>query len=134
MEEHSDYFKMMIANQERYCEIENPDGYGMKKGDCGDIVKMYLSVQAGQIKMVTFQITGCLNTFASANTVSYLTEGRMVNDCWQLTPEDVINFLKTLPEDHHHCAELVVGTFYLALNDYNKKQQELQKNTENSSR
>lgn len=124
MEEHSDRFKMMISNQERYGQLEKPDGYGKKQGDCGDTVEMYLSVQAGQLRMVTFQISGCLNTYACANTVSYLTEGRMVCDCWQLGPEDVIHFLESLPEDHHHCAELAVGTFYLALADYNRKVRE----------
>lgn len=124
IEEHSEHFQMMVANQDRYGELENPDGYGIKQGDCGDIVEMYISVQAGQVRRVTFQISGCLNTFACANTVSYAAEGRMVHDCWNLTPENIIDFLETLPKDHHHCAELVVGTFYLALNDYQKKLRE----------
>ncbi len=120
MEEHSDHFKMMIANQERYGELENPDGYGVKKGDCGDIVEIYLLVQDGQVHKVTFQIAGCLNTFACANTISYMAEGKLVTDCWQLSPEVVIAFLESLPTDHHHCAELAIGTFYQALNDYNR--------------
>ncbi|MCK5543482.1 MAG: hypothetical protein KAI40_12395, partial [Desulfobacterales bacterium] len=29
--------------------------------------------------------------------------------------EEIIKYLKTLPESEHHCAELSVGAFYLAL-------------------
>ncbi len=119
--EHSDRFKQMAANTERFGMLENPDGYGIKRGDCGDIVEVYLSVEAGQVSLVTFQIAGCLNTYACANTLSFLAEGRPVTECWEISPEHIIEYLETLPEDHHHCAELVVGTFYLALNNYSQK-------------
>jgi nitrogen fixation NifU-like protein len=121
---YSEKFVHMASNTDRYGVLEKPDGYGTKTGDCGDKVEFYISARGGQIRMVTFQISGCLNTFACANTVSFLVEGRSVTDCWEVTPENVIGYLESLPEDHHHCAELVVGTFYLALNDYNKKLRE----------
>lgn len=124
LEGYSEKFVHMASNGERYGILEKPDGYGTKTGDCGDTVEFYLSVRGGVIRMVTFQISGCLNTFACANTVSYLVEGRTVADSWEVTPQNVIDFLESLPEDHIHCAELVVGTFYLALNDFNKKQRE----------
>lgn len=122
--EHSDRFKQMASNTERFGTLEEPDGYGIKKGDCGDIVELYLSIRDGQIRTVTFQIAGCLNTFACAYTLSFLAEGRMAADCWHIAPENIIEYLETLPSDHHHCAELVVGTFYLALNNYGKKLRE----------
>ena len=119
--EHSDKFKLMATNTERFRILENPDGYGIKKGDCGDTVELYLAVSDGRIELVTFQIAGCLNTFACANTLSYLAEGRTVAECWNITPDLIMKFLETLPEDHHHCAELAVGTFYLALNNHNNR-------------
>jgi nitrogen fixation protein NifU and related proteins len=115
MESHSDKFKMMVANRERFRMVDDPDGYGIKRGDCGDIVEMYLLVDGDILKEVSFQIAGCLNTFACANTVSYLAEGKNLADCWKIGPEEIITFLESLPVDHHHCAELAVGTFYLAL-------------------
>lgn len=123
MENHSDKFKMMVANLERFKMVDDPDGYGIKRGDCGDIVEIYLQVDTGVVQEVSFQIAGCLNTFACANTVSYLAEGKRVSDCWEISPEQIIAFLESLPDDHHHCAELAVGTFYLALNNYSRKQQ-----------
>lgn len=127
-QEHSENFQNMVSRVERYGELEKPDGYGKRTGDCGDTIEMYLSVQAGQIRMVTFRVEGCANTVACGNTVSFLMEGRTLTDGWRLTPENVADYLESLPPDHFHCAELAVGAFYKALSDYNRRQKELWKN------
>jgi nitrogen fixation NifU-like protein len=127
-QDHSENFQNMVSRMERYGELEKPDGYGKRTGDCGDTIEMYLSVQAGQISMVTFRVEGCANTVACGNTVSFLMEGRTLTDGWRLTPENVSDYLESLPPDHFHCAELAVGAFYKALTDYNRRQKELWKN------
>jgi nitrogen fixation NifU-like protein len=122
--EHSQRFIEMASRTDRFGILENPDGRGKRVGDCGDTIELYLSVRAGQVRMVTFQIQGCLNTCACANTLVWLAEGRSVADCWQISPENLIDYLQTLPPDHHHCAELVIGALYHALNDYNARSRE----------
>lgn len=47
-----------------------------------------------------------------------------IEQCWEVTTKDLITYLETLPQDHYHCAELAIGTFYLALADYNAKKRE----------
>lgn len=121
---HSERFIEMASRTNRLGSLQKPDGYGKRVGDCGDTIELYLSVRGGQVAMISFQIQGCLNTNACANTLAYLVEGRSVADCWQVTPENVSDFLETLPPDHAHCAELVVGAFYHALNDYNASQRQ----------
>ncbi len=128
LRDHSKNFQAMVSRAERYGELENPDGYGKRTGDCGDTIEIYLSIQAGQIRMVTFRVDGCSNTVACGNTVSFLMEGRTLSDGWRLTPENVAEYLQTLPPDHFHCAELAVGAFYKALTDYNNRQREPWKN------
>jgi nitrogen fixation NifU-like protein len=122
--EHSPHFEEMVARVERCGILEKPDGYGKRVGDCGDTIEMYLSIRGGQLQMITFRVEGCANTVACGNTVSFLMEGRTLADGWKLTPENVIAYLETLDDDHHHCAELAVGAFYNALADYNRRQQE----------
>jgi nitrogen fixation protein NifU and related proteins len=124
MQEHSEHFVQMASQTSRLGILERPDGYGKRVGDCGDTIELYLSVRGEQIQMVTFQIQGCLNTNACANTLAYLVEGRSVADSWMITPENLIDYLETLPPDHTHCAELVIGAFYHALNDYTTTQHE----------
>jgi nitrogen fixation NifU-like protein len=126
-QDHSKNFQEMVSRVERYGELEKPDGYGKRVGDCGDTIEIFLSIQAGQIRMITFRVEGCANTVACGNTVSYLMEGRPLTDGWQLTPENVSDYLETLSADHFHCAELAVGAFYKALTDYNRRQKELWK-------
>lgn len=124
MQEQSDKYKIMASRTERYGQLEKPDGFGTRTGECGDTINFYLSIRGKQIQMVTFTVNGCSNTVACGNTVSYLMEGRSVQDGWELSPENVANYLETLPEDHFHCAELAVGAFYKALANYNKRQTE----------
>lgn len=122
--EHSENFQKMVSRVERYGELDKPDAHGKRTGDCGDTIEMYLSIQAGQIRMVTFKVEGCANTVACGNTVSLLMEGRTVTDAWELTPENVYDYLQSLPADHFHCAELAVGAFYKALTNYYRNQKE----------
>ena len=122
--DHSKKFQQMVSRAERYGELDKPDGYGKRTGDCGDTIEMYLSIQAGQVRMVTFRVEGCANTVACGNTVSILIEGRTLSDAWKLTPENVSDYLETLPPDHFHCAELAVGAFYKALTNYNRRKKE----------
>jgi len=68
--------------------------------------------------LVFFDTDGCMNTNACANTVAELAEGRNVEEAWEITAEDVISYLETLPPQHTHCAELAVGALYLALANY----------------
>jgi nitrogen fixation NifU-like protein len=114
-QDHSETFLIMANLWDRRKAIENPDGYARKTGDCGDTVSIYLNIKDGGISAVCFELDGCMNTNACCNTLAHLVEGKKVEDCWQITPDDIINILGTLPADHHHCAELTVGTFYLAL-------------------
>ncbi len=126
--EHSAHFIDMASRTDRLGILERPDGYGKRVGDCGDTIELYLSIHGGRIHMVIFQIQGCLNTNACANTLAYLVEGRTFADSWQVTPENLADYLETLPPDHTHCAELVVGAFYHALNNYSATKNESWKN------
>jgi len=120
-QDHSDTFLTMAYQWERRQRLQNPDGFGRKTGDCGDTVSIYLRVREGTIQEVRFELDGCLNTNACANCLASLVEGKELEQGWAVTPDDLISCLETLPEDHYHCAELAVGTFYLALADYHER-------------
>ena len=117
-QEYSERFVEMASRTNRLGILATPDGYGKGVSNCGDTIELYLSVQSGLIRMITFQIQGCLNTNACANALSILAEGRSIADGWRIRPENLVDYLQTLPPDHAHCADLVVEAFYHALNDY----------------
>ena len=108
------YLEMAFRHDRRE-RLQNPDGYGKRTGECGDTVEMFLCMKGDCIQTVSFDTDGCINTNACANTVSHLSEGKTIQEAWEITPDDVIEFLETLPKENYHCAELAVGAFYLAL-------------------
>lgn len=116
--DHSANYLEMALSSERREVVQNPDGYGKRKGECGDTVEMFLIIENDRIQHVSFDINGCMNTVACANTVAGLAEGKTIDRAWEITAEDVVTFLETLPAHDTHCAELAVGAFYLALSDY----------------
>ena len=122
--DHSLNYLQMAFDYDRHARLQNPDGYGKRTGECGDTVEMFLCIKNGRIQSVSFDTNGCINTNACANAVSHLTKGKTIEEGRKIIKEDVIDFLETLPEENYHCAELAVGAFYMALNNY----QNLQRN------
>ncbi len=118
---HSLQYLEMAFQYDNQGRLEAPDGYGQRTGDCGDTVEMFISVSGHIIESIAYQVQGCINTNACANTVIRMAEGRNVDEAWAVTPEMVIEYLETLPKNHWHCAELAVGALYQALADYNRK-------------
>jgi nitrogen fixation NifU-like protein len=123
-QDHSIKYLEMAFKTDRMEPMADPDGIGRHTGDCGDTVAMFLKLRGNTVCQVAFQVQGCMNTIASANAVAELIEGKPLDAAWELTPEKVIEFLETLPEGHHHCAELAVGALYRALTDARSKQRD----------
>lgn len=118
-QDHSDNFLTMAYLWDRRKALKQPDGYGNKTGECGDTITIYLAIENGIITQVNFELEGCIHTNACCNALAVLVEGKSIEQSWNTTPNDIMDFLETLPVDHHHCAELTIGTFYRALADYN---------------
>ncbi len=119
--DHSDRYLEMAYRTDKRERIDAPDGYGKRTGQCGDTIEMFLKIRGNLIQSASFDIDGCLNTSACANTVIKLAEGKTIERAWKITPEEVARYLETLPSKEAHCAELAVGSFYLALSDFQKK-------------
>ncbi len=114
-QDHSLTFLEMAFRSDRRERLEKADGYGKKTGDCGDTVELFLRIDGDTVASVAYDINGCLNTNACCNALIQLVEGRTLEAAWEVTPERVAAVLESLPADHFHCAELAVGTLYLAL-------------------
>jgi nitrogen fixation protein NifU and related proteins len=123
-QDHSIKFLEMAFKSDRMEPPADPDGEGRHTGACGDTVAIFLKLQGTTIRQMTFQVQGCMNTVACANAVAELIEGKPIDEAWELTPKRIMNFLETLPDSHHHCAELAVGALYRALADVRSNQRE----------
>jgi len=116
-QDHSISYLEMAYRTDKIERVDSPDGYGKRTGQCGDTIEMFLTVSGDQIMSASFDMDGCLNTVACANTVVSMIEGKKIAQAWELTAADVIDYLGTLPSQDRHCAELAVGALYLALSD-----------------
>jgi nitrogen fixation protein NifU and related proteins len=121
-QDHSLTFLEMAFRTDRRERLDKPDGYGKKAGDCGDTVEFFINLDGDSIRNLSYDIHGCLNTNAACNAIVSLVEGKTMDAAWEITPEQVSGLLETLPQDHFHCAELAVGTLYIALADAREKQ------------
>lgn len=122
LQHHSGCYLEMALRSNRHERIENPDGYGKKSRGCGDTLEMFLMVRKKRIQSVSFVIDGCMHTNACANTVAHLTEGQAIAQAIEIKPQDIIDYLETLPPHENHCAELAVEAFQQALADYFENQ------------
>jgi nitrogen fixation NifU-like protein len=116
-QEHSLRYLEMAFRTDRHEKPASPDAHGIRTGDCGDTVEIFLTVDQDRIHRVSIATIGCINTQACANAVAELVEGKTLEEAWELRPEDVVAYLETLPAANHHCAELAVGALYRALAD-----------------
>ena len=119
---HSLKFLEMAFRADRQEKLQHADGHGSKTGDCGDTVEFFLILKQDCIESLSYVVNGCINTNACANALIELVEGKTMDEAWEINPEDVSDYLESLPEDHFHCAELAVGALYLALADARDKQ------------
>lgn len=113
-------FLTMVLESKRRGKIQYADGYGKCSRECGDTLEMYLKARDGRIDSAYFHTVGCAYTVACANTVVWMIEGKPVEDAWQVSPQNIFDYLETLPKAEMHCAELAVNTLHAALVDLKK--------------
>ena len=95
--------------------LDEPDGYAMRHGECGDMMEFYLRLEGGRIGEVKFVTDGCGPSVACGNMISRMAEGKSLEEAGGIRPEDLIVALDGLPEPSVHCAALAVDTLRAAL-------------------
>jgi len=115
--QHSVRFLEMVFQSGKRESVQQPDGYGRATRECGDTIEVYLNIRGGRIRTASFQTNGCIYSVACANAMVHLVEGKMVEEAWALSPQDIVNYLETLPEKEFHCAALAVRALRAALTD-----------------
>ena len=122
--QHSINFLTMALDNDRGERIQYPDGYGKCSRQCGDTLEIYLMAQNGRIGSASFYTDGCIYTVACANTLVRMVEGKPVEEAWTISPQQIADFLDTLPKTELHCAELAVQTLRIALLDLKETQRQ----------
>lgn len=118
--DHSLEFLEMAMKRDYQEKIVSCHGHGSKTRSCGDTIDIFLMIQKGRIETISYDLKGCLFSHACVNTLINLVKGKRLESARQVKPQDIIHYLKTLPEQEEHCADHVLDAFHLALKEYEK--------------
>lgn len=113
--DHSLEFLEMAMKRDYQETVTAADGYGESTRDCGDTIRLFLMVDDQRISAISYELSGCLFSHACVNTLIHLADGRTVKEARQVSSQDIINFLKTLPKKEEHCADHALRAFTAAL-------------------
>ena len=107
----------LIRSKENWGTLEKPDGQGYFLGSCGDSMQIDLGIVAGRILDARFTSDGCGVTSACGTMITKMACCKKLEQANQITPDELIEALDGLPDDHLHCAELAVMTLREAIID-----------------
>ncbi len=111
-----------FTNPRNVGEIENPSGMGeVGNAKCGDIMRIYLTVENDVITDVKFKTFGCGSAIASSSVSTEMIKGKTVDEALALTNKQVVNELGGLPTVKLHCSVLAEQAIKAAIYDYAKK-------------
>ena len=79
---------------------------------------IWLKVDSGKIKGITFWTDGCGTTIAAGSMITELAKGKTFIEAAKIRQQVVLDALGGLPEDSAHCAQLAADTLKQAIKDY----------------
>ena len=106
-------------------EIPDANGIGnVGNPVCGDVMRLYIKVEAGRITDAKFKTFGCGAAISTSSMVTEMVKGKTISEALAVTNKAVAVALGGLPAVKMHCSVLAEEALKSAIEDYNKKQQE----------
>ena len=120
--EYSEKVLEHFAHPHNVVKIEDANGVGeVGNAKCGDIMKMYIKVNAGIITDVKFNTYGCASAIATSSMATDMIKGKPVTEALRLTNKAVVEALDGLPAVKIHCSVLAEEAIKAAVKDYYDK-------------
>ena len=111
-----------FRNPRNVGDMENPDGIGHVGNQvCGDIMELYIKVDADIITDAKFKTFGCGAAIATSSMVTELVKGKTIEEALRISNRAVAEALGGLPPIKMHCSVLAEEALQSAINDYISK-------------
>jgi nitrogen fixation NifU-like protein len=111
-----------FMNPRNVGEIESADGVGeVGNPACGDMMRLYLKIDAGKVVDAKFRTFGCGAAIASSSMLTEMIKGKTVDEARAITNQHVADALDGLPAVKIHCSVMAEQAVKSALDDYVKK-------------
>ncbi|HSM24053.1 MAG TPA: iron-sulfur cluster assembly scaffold protein [Anaerolineaceae bacterium] len=117
----SEVAKELIRNKVNMGCFEHPDGCAKFTGWCDDTMQFQLLLDGEIIKDIRFTTDGCGATIVCGSMLTKMAISKTLSDVMKITPDDLLEKLVSIPEDHEHCLSLAVYTLRLTIEDAQKK-------------
>lgn len=115
---YSDWVVENFMHPKNVGRMNDPDGSAFIKGLCGDTLEIYLEIRDDRITKALFFAEGCGATVACGSVTTELAKGKNIKEVLRISPADIIDALRGLPEENLHCAILAASTLHKAVADY----------------
>jgi nitrogen fixation NifU-like protein len=96
-----------VPRPDATAEVENPA--------CGDILRLTLKVNNGQIVAARFKAKGCVASMACGSALTEIITGKSVREARTVQPEQISNAVGGLPQASAHAAHLALDVLSVAL-------------------
>lgn len=85
---------------------------------CGDVVKLYLSIDGDIIKDIKFQAFGCGACIASTSALTEMVKGNNIKYAKKITNAMIVDYLGGLPEPKLKCSNFSADVLQKALKQF----------------
>ena len=86
--------------------------------NCGDFLDVYLKVEDGIIKKISYLVFGCAPAVASSSLMSVLAQSKTLEEALKITDKDIDQGLDGLPPNKLHCSVLGAKALRNAIDNY----------------
>jgi nitrogen fixation NifU-like protein len=98
--------------------MEDPDAHGCTASVCGDLMDIFLKVQAGRVIEAKFRTSGCGTSVVCGSFAAELAVGKTVDALPCIKGETILDRVGGLPAHERHCAYLAAEALQQACMDY----------------
>ena len=100
---------------------------GRITGTCGDTMEIYLQLEGDRIQKASFFTDGCGSSVACGSVAAELATGKEFDEAVLIGGDIILDILKGLPEEEHHCAYLAAEALQVAIHEWMLKKLKFEK-------
>jgi len=118
-DEYTEIVKDHFFHPRNVGRLNSPSGSGtIGNPSCGDVMTIDIQVENDIITEAKFQTYGCAAAIASGSMTTELIKGKTIEECKQLSMDDIVKKLGGLPEEKTHCSNLATEALQKAIKNY----------------
>jgi len=107
-----------FQNPKNVGEISDPDGVGtVGNASCGDIMQMFIKVNANKIVEARFKTFGCGAAIATSSILTERIKGATLEEALKISEETSKEILSHLPKEKIPCFTLATDALKLAIEE-----------------